>query len=40
VYALARTLLRRPGGVTTAAVVGPYAHLDELPHDLHEVIAS
>jgi len=40
VCALARTLLRRPGGVTTAAVVGPYSHLDELPKDLHEVIAS
>ncbi|MDT7723524.1 MAG: hypothetical protein QOI21_100 [Actinomycetota bacterium] len=40
VCALARTLLRRPGGVTTAAVVGPYAHIDELPKDLHEVIAS
>ncbi|MEC3977501.1 M16 family metallopeptidase [Amycolatopsis sp. H20-H5] len=40
VCALARTLLRRPGGVTAAAVVGPYAHADDLPDDLHEVIAS
>ncbi|RZQ59782.1 M16 family metallopeptidase [Amycolatopsis suaedae] len=37
---LAATLLRRPGGVSTAAVVGPYAHADDLPDDLHEVIAS
>ncbi|OZM74395.1 peptidase M16 [Amycolatopsis antarctica] len=28
------------GGVSTVAVVGPYAHRDDLPHDLHEVIAS
>ncbi|SDY02686.1 Predicted Zn-dependent peptidase [Amycolatopsis xylanica] len=40
VCALARTLLRRPGGVSAAAVVGPYAHSDDLPDDLHEVIAS
>ncbi|MER6877154.1 pitrilysin family protein, partial [Amycolatopsis sp. NPDC000673] len=40
VCALARTLLRRPGGVSSAAVVGPYAHADDLPDDLHEVIAS
>jgi predicted Zn-dependent peptidase len=40
VCALARTLLRRPGGVSAAAVVGPYAHVDELPKDLHEVIPS
>jgi predicted Zn-dependent peptidase len=40
VCALARTLLGRPGGVTAAAVVGPYAHVDDLPDDLHEVIAS
>jgi len=40
VCALARTLLRRPGGVSAAAVVGPYAHVDDLPQDLHEVIAS
>jgi predicted Zn-dependent peptidase len=40
VCALARTLLRRPGGVSAAAVVGPYAHADDLPDDLHEVIAS
>ncbi|PXY27984.1 M16 family metallopeptidase [Prauserella muralis] len=36
---LARTLLRRPGGGTAAVVVGPYAHDDDLPDDLHEVIA-
>jgi predicted Zn-dependent peptidase len=35
VCALARTLFARPGGV-----VGPYAHADDLPDDLHEVIAS
>jgi len=40
VCALARTLLGRPGGVSAAAVVGPYAHADDLPDDLHEVIAS
>jgi predicted Zn-dependent peptidase len=40
VCALARTLLRRPSGVSAAAVVGPYAHADDLPDDLHEVIAS
>ncbi|RSM36716.1 insulinase family protein [Amycolatopsis balhimycina DSM 5908] len=40
VCALARTLFARPGGVTAAAVVGPYAHADDLPDDLHEVIAS
>ncbi|MCU1688059.1 MAG: zinc protease [Amycolatopsis sp.] len=40
VRALARTLLGRPGGVTAAAVVGPYAHVDDLPDDLHEVITS
>jgi predicted Zn-dependent peptidase len=40
VCALARTLLARPGGVSAAAVVGPYAHADDLPDDLHEVIAS
>jgi predicted Zn-dependent peptidase len=39
VCALARTLFRRPAGVTAAAVVGPYAHADDLPDDLHEVIA-
>jgi len=41
---LARTLLGGTGGshdgVSTVAVVGPYAHEDDLPHDLHEVIAS
>ncbi|WP_199431906.1 M16 family metallopeptidase [Qaidamihabitans albus] len=37
VRTVARTLL---GGVSTAAVVGPYAHDDDLPDDLHEVIAS
>lgn len=37
---LARTLLRRPAGVSTVAVVGPYAQEDDLPDDLHEVIAS
>ena len=40
VCALARTLFGRPGGVSAAAVVGPYAHADDLPDDLHEVIAS
>jgi predicted Zn-dependent peptidase len=40
VCALARTLLAPPAGVTAAAVVGPYAHVDDLPKDLHEVIAS
>ncbi|MBB4682737.1 M16 family metallopeptidase [Amycolatopsis jiangsuensis] len=40
VCALARTLLRRPGGAPAAAVVGPYAHADDLPDELHEVIAS
>ncbi|MFC4001159.1 M16 family metallopeptidase [Prauserella oleivorans] len=39
VAALARTLLRRPAGPTTAVVVGPYAHDDDLPDELHEVIA-
>ncbi|WP_236791743.1 pitrilysin family protein [Amycolatopsis sp. GM8] len=39
VYDLARGLFRSPGGVSVAAVVGPYAHADDLPHDLHEVIA-
>ena len=37
---LARTLFRTPGGVTAAAVVGPYAHEQDLPEDLHEVIAK
>ena len=36
---LARTLLRRPGGRSAVAVVGPYAHTDELPDELHEVMA-
>ncbi|HVV09565.1 pitrilysin family protein [Amycolatopsis sp.] len=40
VYDLARTLFRRPGGVSAASVVGPYAHVDDLPDDLHEVIAQ
>lgn len=40
VCALARTLLRRPGGAAAAAVVGPYSHAEDLPEDLHEVIAS
>ncbi|MTD54106.1 M16 family metallopeptidase [Amycolatopsis pithecellobii] len=40
VYDLARSLLRAPGGVSVAAVVGPYAHADDLPDDLHEVIAQ
>ncbi|TVT49273.1 insulinase family protein [Amycolatopsis rhizosphaerae] len=40
VYDLARTLFRAPGGVSAGAVVGPYAHDDDLPADLHEVIAS
>ncbi|QWF77094.1 M16 family metallopeptidase [Amycolatopsis sp. CA-230715] len=44
VAALAKALLRRPRGetgvaVSAAAVVGPYAHDDDLPDDLHEVIA-
>lgn len=39
VAALARTLLRRPGGVTSGVVVGPYAHDEDLPDELHEVIA-
>jgi predicted Zn-dependent peptidase len=33
---LARDLLHRP---VVAAVVGPYAHTDDLPSELHEVIA-
>jgi predicted Zn-dependent peptidase len=37
---LARTLFRRPGGITAASVVGPYAQENDLPEDLHEVIAS
>lgn len=40
VSSLARTLLGRWGGLRTAAVVGPYAHQQDLPDDLHEVIAS
>ncbi|MEU3270661.1 pitrilysin family protein [Saccharomonospora sp. NPDC006951] len=36
---LARSLLRPRGTAPTAVVVGPYAHDDDLPHDLHEVIA-
>jgi predicted Zn-dependent peptidase len=40
VYDLARSLFRTPGGVSVAAVVGPYAHQDDLPADLHEVIAQ
>ena len=40
VYDLARSLFRPPGGVSVGAVVGPYAHQDDLPADLHEVIAS
>ncbi|EID52665.1 M16 family metallopeptidase [Saccharomonospora xinjiangensis] len=39
VASLARTLLRRPGGRSASAVVGPYAHTDELPDELHEVMA-
>lgn len=40
VYDLARALFRGTGGgVSVAAVVGPYAHEDDLPEDLHEVIA-
>lgn len=38
VYALARGLFRATG-VSVGAVVGPYAHKDDLPDDLHEVIA-
>ncbi|WP_191244202.1 M16 family metallopeptidase [Amycolatopsis deserti] len=37
---LARTLFGTPGGVTAAAVVGPYASEQDLPEDLHEVIAK
>lgn len=36
---LARALLRRPRGRAAVAVVGPYAHTDELPDELHEVMA-
>lgn len=36
---LARELFGPPGGVCTAAVVGPYAHAEDLPDELHEVIA-
>ncbi len=49
IAALARSLLPRPGarrsgnrrsgGRTAAAVVGPYAHSDDLPDELHEVIS-
>ncbi|GAB2958188.1 insulinase family protein [Amycolatopsis acidiphila] len=39
VYELARTLFGAPGGVSVAAVVGPYAQSEDLPDDLHEVIA-
>ncbi|MFD2422602.1 M16 family metallopeptidase [Amycolatopsis pigmentata] len=38
VYDLARGLFRS-AGVSVGAVVGPYAHNDDLPDDLHEVIA-
>ena len=37
---LARTLFGPPGGVTAATVVGPYASEQDLPEDLHEVIAT
>ncbi|NKQ57274.1 insulinase family protein [Amycolatopsis sp. K13G38] len=40
VYDLARSLFRTPGGVSVGSVVGPYAHEDDLPEDLREVIAS
>ncbi|OQO94985.1 M16 family metallopeptidase [Saccharomonospora piscinae] len=36
---LARSLLRRPGGRSAVAVVGPYAHTEDLPDELHEVMA-
>ncbi|SFB55611.1 Predicted Zn-dependent peptidase [Amycolatopsis marina] len=36
---LAKDLVRRVG-ISAAAVVGPYAHSEDLPDDLHEVIAS
>jgi predicted Zn-dependent peptidase len=36
VASLAAQLLRRP---VSGAVVGPYAHVDELPAELHEVIS-
>ncbi|GAB3477485.1 M16 family metallopeptidase [Amycolatopsis cihanbeyliensis] len=36
---LARMLLGRPGGIAAAAVVGPYAHEEDLPDELHSVIA-
>ncbi|GAA1222080.1 M16 family metallopeptidase [Prauserella alba] len=39
VAALARTLLGGPGGVTSGVVVGPYARDEDLPDELHEVIA-
>lgn len=35
---LAHELLTSEGGLCTAAVVGPYAHAEELPDDLREVI--
>ncbi|HJQ48803.1 MAG TPA: pitrilysin family protein [Amycolatopsis sp.] len=40
VYDLARTLFRRPGGVSVASVVGPYAASEDVPEDLREVIGS
>jgi predicted Zn-dependent peptidase len=36
VATLAKDLLRRP---VAAAVVGPYAHADDLPSQVHEVIS-
>jgi predicted Zn-dependent peptidase len=36
---LAKTLLKASGGVSVASVVGPYAHVDDLPKELREVIA-
>ncbi|GAA5161071.1 MULTISPECIES: M16 family metallopeptidase [Amycolatopsis] len=39
VYDLARSLFSAPGGVSVGAVVGPYASPQDLPDDLHEVIA-
>ncbi len=38
VYELARGLFRKTG-VSVGAVVGPYAHEEDLPEDLHEVLA-
>ncbi len=39
VTTLARTLLRRTDGRSAVVVVGPYAHTDDLPDELREVMA-